>query len=388
MILNADFDIMKTFILPIGISFYTFMAISYMVDVYRDETVYEKNIAIFMLYLSYFPYILCGPIERSKKMFLQFRNLESIKVLDYERLTSAVILFVWGCFQKLVISERLALLVDEVFTNYHKYGASAVIVAVIMYSIQIYCDFSSYSNIAMAISKMIGIEIINNFNTPYFSRNIAVFWRRWHISLSSWIRDYLYIPLGGNRHGKFRMYLNSLIVFMISGLWHGANITYIIWGFLHGMYQILSNCIHPLKNKVEKIFSFRTETFGYKLFEVMITYFFVCVAWLFFRANTITQAIDMLTRIVTRWDPWNLFNRALFTWGLDQNEFTIAVISIVVLLLVDIIKYKNQNDFIHVLKKQPILFRWTIYIILLVTVIVLGEYGPDFNAHNFIYTAF
>ncbi|NLG03037.1 MAG: MBOAT family protein [Clostridia bacterium] len=387
-IMHINIDVMKDFILPIGISFYTFMAISYMIDVYRDRDVCEKNICIYMLYLSFFPYILCGPIERSKHMFTQFRNLDKEKVFNYERITSAGLLFVWGCFQKLVISERLSLLVDEVFQNYHKYGATAVITAVIMYSIQIYCDFSSYSNIAIAISKLIGIDIMNNFSTPYFSRNIAVFWRRWHISLSSWIRDYLYIPLGGNRCGKFRKYMNTLLVFMISGLWHGANITYIVWGFLHGIYQIISNVVRPVKQKIEKTCKFRIDTFGYHLFEIIITYLFVCIAWLFFRANSITQAVDMLVRIVTRWDPWSLFDQSIYTWGLDRNEFGIAVIAILVLLIVDLIKYKHQNEIISLIKKQPILFRWLIYIALIAAVIVLGEYGPDFNAHNFIYTAY
>lgn len=225
-------------ILPVGISFYTFQALSYTVDVYKGKLHAEKNIFRYALFVSFFPQLVAGPIERSTNLLKQIERLEDIKVWDYNRIASGCILMLWGFFQKMVIADRVAILVDTVYSNIMIYNSYELLVAAIGFSIQIYCDFSSYSNIAVGAAKIMGLELMENFNTPYFANSIQDFWRRWHISLSTWFRDYLYIPLGGGKCSKVKKYRNIMVTFLMSGLWHGANWTYVIWG---GVAWSLSN---------------------------------------------------------------------------------------------------------------------------------------------------
>ena len=217
-------------LLPVGISFYTFQALGYVIDVWRGEVKAEKNIVKYALFVSFFPQLVAGPIERSKNLLGQIRDVEKIKLWNARRVTSGAILMVWGFFMKMVVADRVAILVDTVFDNYRFYGSTELLLAVIGFSIQIYCDFGSYSLIAIGAAKIMGFHLMENFNAPYFAKDIRDFWSRWHISLSTWFRDYLYIPLGGNRKGRFRKALNLMIVFLVSGLWHGANWTFLAWG--------------------------------------------------------------------------------------------------------------------------------------------------------------
>lgn len=224
--LTNHFDI----ILPVGISFYTFQALGYTVDVYRRDIEPERNILRYALFVSFFPQLVAGPIERSKNLLTQVRNVEHIKLWNYDRVTSGAVLMLWGFFQKMVIADRAAILVDTVYNSYWTYGTIELIIATVLFAIQIYCDFGSYSMIAIGVAKVMGFELMENFNAPYFSRSIKEFWRRWHISLSTWFRDYLYIPLGGSRCSKIKKYRNLMITFLVSGLWHGANWGFIAWG--------------------------------------------------------------------------------------------------------------------------------------------------------------
>ena len=228
-LIEKPFDI----ILPVGISFYTFQALSYTIDVYRGEIKSEKNIIKYALFVSFFPQLVAGPIERSKNLLIQIDNLDKVKRFDYDRITEGLILMLFGYFQKMVIADRAAILVDTVFNSYYEYNSMALILAAVFFAIQIYCDFGSYSLIAIGTAKVMGINLMENFNTPYFARGIKEFWGRWHISLSTWFRDYLYIPLGGNRCSKIRRSFNILVTFLVSGLWHGANFTFIAWGAIH-----------------------------------------------------------------------------------------------------------------------------------------------------------
>lgn len=223
-------------LLPVGISFYIFQALSYTMDVYRGEIEPQKNLAKYALFVSFFPQLVAGPIERSKNLLKQ---IDEVHTFDYRRMTSGLLLMIWGYFLKLMIADRIALLVDTVYGNYTTYGGYYLIVASLLFAVQIYCDFGGYSTIAMGVAEVMGFRLMDNFNCPYYSRSVSEFWRRWHISLSSWFKDYLYIPLGGNRKGKIRKYLNLLIVFSVSGLWHGAEWTFVIWGTLNGLYQII-----------------------------------------------------------------------------------------------------------------------------------------------------
>lgn len=222
----SPFDI----ILPVGISFYTFQALSYTIDVYRGHIKAEQNLLTYALFVSFFPQLVAGPIERSGNLLSQIKELPNKRIWNYERITNGLILMVWGYFQKMVIADRIAVIVDTVFSSYYMYGSFELIVAAVGFAVQIYCDFSSYSTIAIGASQIMGITLMENFRMPYFSKSIQEFWHRWHISLSTWFRDYLYISLGGNRCSKLKRYCNLLITFLVSGLWHGANWTYIFWG--------------------------------------------------------------------------------------------------------------------------------------------------------------
>lgn len=214
-------------ILPVGISFYTFQALSYIMDVYRDDIYAEKNFIQYALFVSFFPQLVAGPIERSKNLLKQ---LAVPKSLDYEKAKDGFMLMLWGYFLKLVLADRISIFVDTVYNDYENFGGMYLIVASMLFAIQIYCDFAGYSTIAMGAAKILGVEIMENFNAPYLATTVGDFWRRWHISLTSWFKDYLYIPLGGSRKGKIRKYLNKMIVFLVSGLWHGASLTFIVWG--------------------------------------------------------------------------------------------------------------------------------------------------------------
>ena len=219
-------------LLPVGISFYTFQAVGYTIDVYRGDLKAEKNLGIYALFVSFFPQLVAGPIERAKNLLPQFREKH---YLDSARLVSGIKQMVWGFFMKLVIADRLSLIVNTAYNNADAHNGTTLLIATILFSFQIYCDFAGYSNIAIGASRIMGFDLMTNFRRPYFAKNIGEFWQRWHISLSTWFRDYLYIPLGGNRVSKSRNYLNVFITFVVSGIWHGANWTFVFWGFLHGI---------------------------------------------------------------------------------------------------------------------------------------------------------
>ena len=228
-------------LLPVGISFYTFQALSYTIDVYRGEIKAETNIFKYALFVSFFPQLVAGPIERSKNLLCQINNIDHISVWNFEQVKRGFLLIMWGLFQKLVIADRAALLVNTVFQHYQNYGFLEILTAAILFAFQIYCDFGGYTNIARGSACVMGFHLMNNFRQPYLAQNIKDFWRRWHISLTSWFTDYLYIPLGGNRNGQHRKCLNILIVFGVSGLWHGASWNFIVWGLLHAIYQIIGD---------------------------------------------------------------------------------------------------------------------------------------------------
>lgn len=225
-VINPSFDV----ILPVGISFYIFQALSYTVDVYRGDVKVERNFLKYALFVSFFPQLVAGPIERSKNLLKQVHEKH---YFDGQRVKDGLLLMIWGGFQKIVIADRVAIFVDTVFNKFPQYGGMYIVVAAVLFAFQIYCDFSGYSTIAIGAAKVMGFELMENFNAPYMSMSVAEFWRRWHISLSSWFRDYLYILLGGNRKGKLRKYINLMIVFIVSGLWHGAQWSFIVWGALN-----------------------------------------------------------------------------------------------------------------------------------------------------------
>ena len=379
-LIEKPFDI----ILPVGISFYTFQALSYTIDVYRGEIKSEKNIIKYALFVSFFPQLVAGPIERSKNLLIQVDNLDKIKRFDYERITEGLLLMLFGYFQKMVIADRAAILVDTVFNSYYEYNSMALILAAVFFAIQIYCDFGSYSLIAIGTAKVMGI----NFNTPYFARGIKEFWGRWHISLSTWFRDYLYIPLGGNRCSKFRKSFNILVTFLVSGLWHGANFTFIAWGAIHGIFHIIEELLKPIKEKYLNKFNVKTSAFSFLVLEIIITFIIVDLAWIFFRAETIHDALYYIHRIFTRIDLWALFDGTLYNLGLNIFEMNILIIGLFILISFDLVKYIRKKSIFEFLNKQNLYFRWFVMLFLIFYIIIYGKYGVGFDPKQFIYFQF
>lgn len=375
-------------LLPVGISFYTFQALGYIIDVYKGTIEPEKNPLRYALFVSFFPQLVAGPIERSDNLLKQMREIETKKLWNYERVTEGLILMVWGLFVKMVIADRVAILVNTVFDSFYMLGTVGLLAGAIGFALQIYCDFMGYSVIAIGAAKVMDFTLMENFNTPYFACSISDFWRRWHISLSTWFRDYLYIPLGGNRCSKARKYFNLFVTFSVSGLWHGANWTYVAWGMLHGMYQIVGDMTKKLRNSICVKYQVKTESFSFKLAQVAGTFLLVDFAWIFFRANSISIALDYCKRLFTRWDPWSLYNGELYTLGLDRFEFNVLLVAAAVLFLVDLIYYIKKQSIVLFLKEQCIWFRWGVILLLIWAVLVYGVYGINFDSSQFIYFQF
>ena len=382
--IKKKFDLL----LPVGISFYTFQALGYIIDVYRGEVKAEKNLINYALFVSFFPQLVAGPIERSKNLLSQVQNIANIKLWNEKRITSGAIRMVWGLFMKMVIADRVAILVNNVFDNYRMYGSTELVIAAIGFSIQIYCDFSSYSMIAIGAAQIMGIELMENFNAPYMAGSIREFWGRWHISLSTWFKDYLYIPLGGNRRGKLRKIVNWAVVFWVSGLWHGAEWSFVVWGGVHAFAQTLEEITVSYREKLINKLKIKTKCFSWKLLRVLYTYIIVVFAWIFFRADTITDALRFVKRIFIRPTPWLFFNGGIFTLGLDRIEMNILVFSVCILFVVDLIKYRRRVTIDVFLMEQNLWFEWVCVIGLILMIFIFGEYGPAFDAQQFIYFQF
>lgn len=382
---NVDLNIpVFDILLPVGISFYTFQALSYTMDVYRDEIYAEKNFFRYALFVSFFPQLVAGPIERSKNLLKQ---LAVPKQFDYDKAREGILLMLWGFFLKIVLADRIAIFVDTVYGDYLSYPGVYLMVATILFAIQIYCDFSGYSVIAMGAAKILGIELMENFDAPYLSTSVAEFWRKWHISLTSWFKDYLYIPLGGSRKGKIRKYLNKLIVFLVSGLWHGANLSYVVWGGINGIYQIIGEMTLPFREKIRQILRLNKDTISFKIAQGIITFALVDFTWIFFRANNIEEAIDIIKSIVSTYNPWILFDGSLYTCGLDNKNFGLMLIGVVILLFADYCKLK-KIQIRQVILKQDYWFRILFFALSVLLILLFGKWGPTFDKANFIYFQF
>jgi len=382
-VINNPFDI----ILPVGISFYTFQALSYTIDVYRGEIEPEKNIFRYALYVSFFPQLVAGPVERSKNLLPQIQKVEEIKP-KYSEIINGLIMMLWGLFMKMVIADRVSLLVDEVFSDVYMYGTIELVAGAIGFALQIYCDFCGYSTIAVGAARVMGINIMENFNTPYFAVSVSDFWKRWHISVSSWFKDYVYIPLGGSRCSKPKKYFNLMVTMLVSGLWHGANWTYVIWGGLHGLYQIVGDLLKPVKEKANDLLGTDKTAFSFRFGQMVVTFCLTTFAWIFFRASDVSSAFTYIARMFTRWNPWTLFDLSLYNIGLDVTEMNILLIALTLLILVDVYKYRRNKSIADFLISQNTWFRIVCIVVLVAVVLVYGEYGVNFDSNQFIYFDF
>ncbi len=370
------FDIL----LPVGISFYTFQALGYTIDVYRDDIYAEKNFLKYALFVSFFPQLVAGPIERSKNLLKQ---LAVPGKFSYSSVRSGLLLMLWGYFLKVVISDRCAVLVNTVYGNYNTYQGFQLILASVLFAFQIYCDFMGYSVIAKGAAEVLGYKLMDNFSRPYLAGSIREFWRRWHISLSTWLRDYLYIPLGGSRGSRLKKYRNLMATFFVSGLWHGADMTFVVWGGIHGLYQILEDVAEPVVKRLCKIFHANTETFSWKLFGILGNFILVDVAWVFFRADTVHAALQILSRSAEVSNIGLLLNGGLYQLGLNERNMMILFVGLLALLISGLMAEKGINV-LEWLSEQNIVFRYILYW----GAIVLIIFSLDITGQEFIYFQF
>ena len=360
-------------ILPVGISFYTFQTMSYVIDVYRGTTKAEAHIGKYAAFVSFFPQLVAGPIERSSNLLPQIHKNH---IFNYEQAMYGVKIMLWGYYKKLVIADVLSTYVQKVFDAPQGHAGFSLILASVFFTLQIYCDFSGYSDIAIGTAKLFNIDLMTNFRSPYFADSIHDFWSRWHISLSTWFRDYVYIPLGGNRVGSIRRQVNLLITFLVSGLWHGANWTFVIWGGVHGCAQIIENILFGRKKE-------RGRGLG-RAMRIAVVFVFCVFAWVFFVSNTIDDAVYVLCHCLDGiGQPINYFRSGFVGIGMGVGMLCVITISVLVMVIYDYISY--NKDYIHWISQKGLIFQWGFYIIIGLMIVFLSKKGV---AAEFIYFQF
>lgn len=374
----------KYFVFVIGVSFYTFQSFGYLIDVYRGKIRPERNFLRYALFLSFFPTVVSGPIERSDNLLRQLQD-EKRTGFCLENIKLGLGMMLWGYFMKLVIAERIEIFVNAVYEQ--NPGGVCAITAAILYGIQIYCDFAGYSMIAMGAGKTLGFDVAVNFEAPYLAGTVSEFWRRWHISLTGWFRDYLYIPLGGNRKGKIRKYVNIMIVFLVSGIWHGNGWKFLIWGGLNGFYQVAGEILLPVKTRFARLF--RVEKAGklHRLAQTAVTFLLIDFAWIFFRADSAGKALRMIASMAVKFDLSALWNGSLFQFGIGQVEFGFLILTILLLAVVDLLHDRKRN-IPDIMKDWHWAVRTCLSAGMLMAVIIFGVYGENYDVSSFIYFAF
>lgn len=377
-----------SFLLPVGISFYTFQAVGYLIDVYRGEKP-ESNFARYALFVSFFPQLVAGPIERSKNLLARIRRLDNEDLMNKEDFIKGVYTMLYGYFLKMIIADRLAISVDHVFdvSEYSSFNGFQLAIAAAFFSIQIYCDFAGYTYIAIGAARVMGIKICDNFNTPYLSMGIKDFWNRWHMSLTGWFRDYLYFPLGGSRKGTIRKYINIMIVFIASGLWHGAAWHFVVWGLLHGVLRVSEEIFTPGAKQLLKSFNLKTDTFATRILRIFINFIIVTILWIFFRAQSTGQALHIIRLMITSIRSWQFFNDSILSIGLDAKELNVALIAMLFMTLIDICKKKGR-DILSDLYRQNTWFTFLTVFAAIIIIVIFGVYGADYDATQFIYFQF
>ena len=359
-------SVMLHLILPVGISFYTFQALSYSIDVYRDKMEPTRDVVAFFAYVSFFPQLVAGPIERATNLLPQFHRQRQF---DYATAVDGVRQMLWGFFKKVVVADNCAVFVDKIWGDFAGQSSINLAVAAALFSIQIYCDFSGYSDIAIGTAKLFGIRLMRNFNVPYFSRDIAEFWRRWHISLTTWFRDYLYIPLGGSRVGKWKVIRNTFIIFLVSGLWHGANWTFLAWGAFHALLFLPLILLGKNRKYTDVVADGRWLPTIKESGQMLLTFILAALGWILFRSQSIDQAID--------------FYKGLFTGGLAGANLPMRTIAFVIIMLfVEWLQRSRE----HGLSMEGVrcgVVRYACYIVTLALIFVYGVFNETFIYFQF-----
>ncbi len=358
-------------LLPIGLSFHTFQAMSYTIEVYRGNQKAERNFGIYALYVMFYPQLVAGPIERPQNLLQQFYEKHEF---DYDRVVQGLKMMLWGFFKKLVIADRLAIYVNVVYDNPGQHSGITLIMATIFFAVQIYCDFSGYSEIAIGAARVMGFKLMTNFNRPYFARDIAEFWKRWHISLSTWFKDYLYISLGGNRVSIPRWYFNLFFVFLISGLWHGANWTFIIWGAINGAYLVFAIIFKNTSNKFNAATGLNKLPRLKHFLQIATTFLLVCFSWIFFRANNLADAFVIIKKMTTLQGSLYYDNISMLLYSFVAIAFLFLAESKVEYFRGNISLFNSSNSLVRNLS----------YAAVIIMILLLGV----FDGGQFIYFQF
>ncbi len=377
-------------ILPIGLSFHTFQAMSYVIEVYKGTQLAVRHLGIYALYVMFYPQLVAGPIERPQNLLPQFYAHHKFNYLMF---TDGLKLMCWGFFKKLVIADRLCLFVSPVYANPRDFQGISFIFSTVLFAFQIYCDFSGYSDIAIGAAQVMGFKLMQNFDRPYLSTSISEFWRRWHISLTTWFKDYVYIPLGGNRGAFYRRYLNLLLVFFLSGLWHGASWTFVIWGGINGVYLIFGALTKSIRNKIVNHIGLTKFPKIYRFVQTITTFCLICFSWIFFRAESVSDAFYISKNLFVGVGNWlyNFFTHLTHSSsgkieplliGNFPSTLVIALCSLVLLILIELMQ-QTQN-IIDLLRDKNIFVRWCIYYAIVLIILIFGVYS---NA-KFIYFQF
>jgi alginate O-acetyltransferase complex protein AlgI len=357
-------------LLPVGISFYTFQTLSYTIEVYKGRQEAERHLGRFATYVAFFPQLVAGPIERPQNLLPQFSERHDF---DYARIRQGLALMLWGMFKKVVVADRLGEVVNVAYADPARYAGPSMVIATVFFAFQIYCDFSGYSDIAIGCARVMGFRLMTNFDRPYLASNFAMFWRRWHISLSTWFRDYVFLPLGGSRASTTRMARNILIVFVVSGMWHGANWTFLAWGALHGLYYLAWRAsARPLAwlyqatrlNSLPRLL---------KALQVLVVFSLVCLAWIFFRAPNVSEAWYTVSHLGAHWDT--LTNPGQFQFLIEKLDISLFGFSLNVLLLTLVLSADVCSGKAHITEQllaKPVLVRWACYVLVAFAIMNLG----------------
>ncbi len=373
---------------PIGISFFSLQTISYLLDVFYGKIKAESSLGKYALYVSFFPKLLMGPIERYDHLKPQFDNL---KPCNYQDLLDSLVRIGWGLFKKIVVADRLAVIVNTVFDAPQDFYSTHLIYAIFAFSFQIYIDFSAYCDIAIGVAGILGINLVENFNFPYFAKSVVDFWRRWHISLSTWLRDYVFLTLNIRHRRKKPLQLwityDILLTFLISGLWHGENWTFLIWGAIHGFYQVFEVNTQKLRDRIVNRLSIDRTTFAHKTFQIVLTFLLITFAWIFFRANSVSDALSIIRSVATldgvsTEKAW-IFNNGIL--GLDSQDMWMMGNALLIFVIVEYTSRKH--NLILGLNRQPLWFRWSVYLALILSIAIFGYYGAA-TTQEFVYFRF
>lgn len=371
-------------IIPLGISFYTLQIISYLTDIYRGRIEAQRNPAKFALYVTFFPQIVQGPIPRydrlAGQLYAGHSFCERTVVRGFYRI-------LWGFFLKMMIADRAAVVVNEVFDHHDQYVGCYVLAAGILYSIELYADFAACISISKGIANLFGIHLADNFNHPYLAVSVKDFWHRWHMSLSEWLKDYIYIPLGGSHRGRIRTFLNLILTFLVSGIWHGAGLRFVVWGLMHAGYQIAGQLTQKARVRAAGLLGLEEAVEVRTWIQRIWTFLCVMVAWILFRAENLTTGLQMIRSMFRVRNVWIFTNDALLTLGLDWKEWLVLTASILILLIVSL-KQEKGTVFADRIFGQPVMVRWGLYLIVIFGIMTYGVYGMGYDPQAFIYGGF